>query len=84
MIQVLAIRKTRYLNWQLPKNFMDEDVELPFQFRMMFYEQCFGKGSMSENLRENFNWMFSENNDASYDSKLHDGYIDDHKNTGKM
>ena len=43
MIQVLAIRKTKYLNWQLPKAFMDDDVEIPFQFRNMFYEQCFGK-----------------------------------------
>ena len=81
MIQVLAIRQTRYLNWQLPKAFLDDEVETPFQFRSMFYEQCFGKGKMSENMRENFNWMFSSNNET-YENVLHDGYIDDHKNTG--
>ena len=43
MIQILAIRKTKYLNWQLPKAFMDDDLEIPIQFRTMFYEQCFGK-----------------------------------------
>merc|ERR1712203_928891 len=59
---------------------MDDDVEIPFQFRNMLYEQCFGKGTMSDHIRENFNWMFSENN-SSYESVLHDDYIDDHKNT---
>jgi hypothetical protein len=81
MIQVLAIRQTRYLNWQLPKSFMDDEVDLPVQFRTIFYEQCFGKGEMSAIMRENFNWMLSENNE-SYMNKLHEGYIDDHKNTG--
>ena len=36
---------------------------------------------MSDHIRENFNWMFSENS-PSYESVLHDDYIDDHKNTG--
>ena len=81
IIQVLAIRRTRYLNWQLPNTFMDDDLNLPIQFRTIFYEQCFGKGAMSDNMRENFNYMLSENNET-YENKLHDGYMDDHQNTG--
>jgi len=72
MIQVLAIRKTRYLQWQLPKVFADDEVDLPAQFRAMFYEQCFGRGSMSEQVRENFNYIFSDSNEA-YMCPLHEG-----------
>ena len=47
----------------------------------MFYEQCLGRGTMHDSIRENFNWIFCKDS-GNYDSYLHDDYIDDHKNTG--
>ena len=81
MIQVLGIRKTKYLHWQLPKIFLEEDENIEFQVRKMFYEQCLGRGQMHQDVRESFNWLFSKDS-GSYDQILHDDYLDDHKNTG--
>jgi len=80
MIQVLGIRKTKYLHWQLPKVFIDDDIDVDYQVRTLFYEQCVGRGAMHESIRENFNWLFSKEC-GNYDTIFHDGYIDDHKNT---
>ena len=83
MIQVLGIRKTKYLHWQLPKIFLEDDIDVDYQIRTMFYEQCLGRGNMHDDIRESFNWMFSKDS-GNYDQIFHDGYIDDHKNTGRL
>ena len=36
MIQVLGIRKTKYLHWQLPKVFIDDEIDVDYQVGYAF------------------------------------------------
>ena len=83
MIQVLGIRKTKYFHWQLQRIFLEDDIDVDYRIRTMFYEQCLGRGNMHDYIGESFNWILSKDC-CNYDKIFHDGYIDDHKNTGTL
>ena len=48
-----------------------------------YFKQCLGRGHLHQNIRNKFNDLFDRNS-GNYDMIFQDGYIDDHKNTGKL